>query len=547
MTEQLKGKYVLDRLLGCGGMAEVFVGRALGAAGFSRQVAIKRIHRGYSSHAQFRQMFEAEARLSSRLRHSNVVSVLDFDEDEAGCLFLVMEYVDGIDLDGLLGTGLLPLPAVLFITSEILRGLAYVHELPLLEGGPLGLVHRDVSPQNVLLSWDGAVQVSDFGIAKARTATLAGASLSLKGKPAYMSPEQARGLSLDGRSDTFAAGVMLWEMLCGHPLFHDPNDLAATLAAVMFADPPPPHARARRPIPDDIERVTMALLRRNRDDRPDAATALAAVAACADYPRNGRELLAALLAARLPDRAPRRSQPRRPQPALPEARPGADAQLASPRARITAPDPRIAPPRVTTVADASDASDIAARPTVIAPPDGRPRPRLLPPRSFMLDRLRRSAVRRALLGAIAIGAATGGVLHVAFGGNSSAAQSAAPPPAPIASDAIEPARSVEPPSVRPPEPARAGAPPPRRAIASESAADRSGPSKELEQPGADGHAGGSSRPPRRRARAPTSSAPPPASGMRIIDLRPELPESGRPERAQRGIPQVDLGLDSTDD
>ncbi|HSK01406.1 MAG TPA: serine/threonine-protein kinase, partial [Kofleriaceae bacterium] len=289
MTEQLKGKYVLDRLLGCGGMAEVFVGRALGAAGFSRQVAIKRIHRGYSAHAQFRQMFEAEARLSSRLRHSNVVSVLDFDEDEAGCLFLVMEYVDGVDLDGLLGTGLLPLPVVVFITSEILRGLAYVHELPLLEGGPLGLVHRDVSPQNVLLSWDGAVQVSDFGIAKARTATLAGASLSLKGKPAYMSPEQARGRSLDGRSDTFAAGVMLWEMLCGRHLFHDPNDMAATLAAVMFSDPPPPSSRAPRPIPDDLERVTMALLRRDRDDRPDAATALAALAACADYPRSGRE------------------------------------------------------------------------------------------------------------------------------------------------------------------------------------------------------------------------------------------------------------------
>src|SRR5829696_2101129 len=128
MPELLKGKYILDQCIGRGGMAEVFAGRIVGAAGFSQRVAIKRIHPVHSLDAQFRDMFIAEARLGSHLRHTHVVRVLDFDEDAEGCLFLVMEYVDGTDLAGLLRTGLLPLPVILFVTSEILRGLAYVHD-----------------------------------------------------------------------------------------------------------------------------------------------------------------------------------------------------------------------------------------------------------------------------------------------------------------------------------------------------------------------------------------------------------------------------------
>ncbi|MGN6104972.1 MAG: serine/threonine protein kinase [Kofleriaceae bacterium] len=309
MTSLLGGKYVLERRLGGGGMAEVYLGRTVGTAGFSRQVAIKRILPGYSDQPSFAEMFIEEARLSSRLRHPNVVSVLDFDQDSERRLFLVMELVDGADLNDLLATGRLPIPLVMFIIGEMLRGLGYAHELPAeREGeGPLGLVHRDVSPHNVLLSWEGEVRVSDFGIAKARAATRATASGLVKGKVAYMSPEQANGLALDGTSDLFAVGIVLWEMLCGQLLFGGDDTLQSTFARVMFA--PIPSPRPWRPtLPADLERVTLRLLERDRAKRyPSAAAALAELVACAEYPRDGREALATLLAERFPARAPRRS------------------------------------------------------------------------------------------------------------------------------------------------------------------------------------------------------------------------------------------------
>ena len=210
------GKYRLDARLGGGGMAEVFLGSTVGAEGFSRKVAIKRVLGGFSDNRAFADMFVSEAQISSRLVHPNIVSVLDFDRDAEKRLFLVMELVEGKDLDALISTGVLPFPVVVFVISEVLRGLGYAHDLPV--GSDVrGVVHRDVSPHNVLLSWEGAVKVSDFGIAKARAASEATASEFIKGKPAYMSPEQANGQRLDGRSDLFAVGVMLWEMLVGPP------------------------------------------------------------------------------------------------------------------------------------------------------------------------------------------------------------------------------------------------------------------------------------------------------------------------------------------
>ncbi|HEY0479842.1 MAG TPA: protein kinase [Kofleriaceae bacterium] len=309
MSLGVSGKYRLERRLGGGGMAEVFAGAAVGAEGFSRKVAIKRVLPGYSGNARFAQMFVDEARISAQLVHPNIVSVLDFDRGDDGRLFLVMELVDGVDLDALLATGVLPFPVVIFVIAEVLRGLGFAHDLPI-GAGLRGVVHRDVSPHNVLLSWEGAVKVSDFGIAKARAASEASASVLIKGKPSYMSPEQANGEALDGRSDLFAAGVMLWEMLVGQRLFVG-DDTRAILAQVLFHAIPRP--RALRPeVPRDLDRVAMKLLERDLPARhATAEDAIADLMRCADTPRAGREALSAVLAGRFPGAAPvRRSAAR---------------------------------------------------------------------------------------------------------------------------------------------------------------------------------------------------------------------------------------------
>lgn len=304
-TTLLDGKYVLDRRLGGGGMAEVFLGRTLGKAGFQRPVAIKRILPHYSNEPRFVDMFISEARLTARLRHPNIVSVLDFDQD-GDSLFLVLELVDGVDLHGLLTTGPLPFDVIVYVIAEVLRGLGHAHTLPIGEDGLLGLIHRDVSPQNVLLSWEGECKVSDFGIAKARAATEASGSVLIKGKPAYMSPDQANGSPLDGTSDMFAVGVMLWEMLSGQPLFAS-DSMEHTLKRVLF-DPIVRPSVIRHDVPADLERIALRLLERDRRQRyPNADAAIAELMASEHNPRNGREALATLLAQRFPGRAPYRS------------------------------------------------------------------------------------------------------------------------------------------------------------------------------------------------------------------------------------------------
>jgi serine/threonine protein kinase len=235
------GKYQVERHLGGGGMAEVFLARVHGAAGFSRRMAIKRILPGYSDHATFASLCVSEAQLSSQLTHPNIVSVLDFEHDADHGLFLVMELVEGKDLSKLLETGTPPTSLVIYLVAEVLRGLGYAHNLPAADSGIRGVIHRDVSPHNVLLSWEGAVKVADFGIAKSRAASNASASVMVKGKTGYMSPEQANGEPLDGRSDLFAVGVMLWEMLVGRSLFSRATT-QESLAALFFSTIPPPSA-----------------------------------------------------------------------------------------------------------------------------------------------------------------------------------------------------------------------------------------------------------------------------------------------------------------
>ncbi len=297
-------RYQIGVRLGAGGMAEVFRGTVVGAEGFARPVAVKRVLPGFSTVPQFAAMFVQEAQIASRLSHPNIVSVLDFDRDPDGRLFLVMEYVEGHDLSKLVETGPLPHAITIFVISEALRGLGHAHDLP--TGDDVrGVVHRDVSPHNVLMSWEGAVKVSDFGIAKAREATAATASTMIKGKPGYMSPEQANGEALDGRSDLFATGVMLWEILTGRRLFDGTTQ--ETIAQVLFKPIPRPSA-INSAVPVDLDAITMRLLARERSQRyPNAEAVIEDLARCVDAPRNGRSDLARLLAERFPQEVASRS------------------------------------------------------------------------------------------------------------------------------------------------------------------------------------------------------------------------------------------------
>ncbi len=300
------GKYQIVRRLGGGGMAEVFSARLLGVEGFARPVALKRVLPGYAQDGAFASMFIQEAQLSARFHHPNVVSVVDFDRDPEHGLFLAMELVEGRDLNDLMHTGLLPIPLVIYLVAEVLRGLGYAHNLPPDDSGVRGVVHRDVSPHNVLLSWEGEVKVSDFGIAKARgAATSASASLMIKGKPAYMSPEQANGAKLDGRSDLFAVGVMLWEMLVGRPLFAGSGTMQEMFAALFFKQIPAPH-QERAEVPEDLSAVTLRLLARPREQRyATAEDAVDALLSCAAASRSGRAELISVLAERFPGQSPR--------------------------------------------------------------------------------------------------------------------------------------------------------------------------------------------------------------------------------------------------
>jgi eukaryotic-like serine/threonine-protein kinase len=292
-------RYSFDRKLGEGGMAEVFVARTTGAEGFSRPVAIKRVLAHFSAHPQFGEMFIQEAQLVSKLAHPNIVSVLDFDRDTHGRLFLVMEYIDGKDLAALVKTGPLPPAVAIHVAISILSGLEFAHDNLVL--------HRDVSPHNVLLSWTGAIKVSDFGIAKALDPSGSGHSATVKGKPGYMAPEVISGGRFDARADLFGIGVVLWELVTGHRLFSGVGGMQEIFEAIVRHDAPPPNSVL--PVPRDLEAVIMRLLARSPELRyPSATAAIAALSACSDCPKMGAGTseLVRLLVERFPE-APRSS------------------------------------------------------------------------------------------------------------------------------------------------------------------------------------------------------------------------------------------------
>ncbi len=319
-------RYRLGPRLGAGGMAEVFLGTLIGTQGFARRVAIKRVRADHRDAARFAAMLIEEARIAAQLSHPNVVSVLDLDRDPEGELFLVMELVEGMDLEALCRAARPPAAVAMFVVSEILRGIGYAHELP--HGGAVrGYVHRDLSPSNVLVSWEGAVKVTDFGIAKALERSGGAQIGSGKGKPAYMSPEQLRAEPLDGRSDLFAAGIMLWELLTGIPLFGGVT--REVFAQILFRTVPRPGQLAAG-VPADLEAVVMKLLARDREDRyPTADAAIEDLARCADHPRDGRGELVRWMQRRFPPEARART---------PQIPPDDDAAPPGLGAGVTAPD-----------------------------------------------------------------------------------------------------------------------------------------------------------------------------------------------------------------
>ena len=261
------GRYAIFGPIASGGMASVHVGRFQGPGGFSRVVAIKQLHPQFAGDPDFYAMFLDEARVASRIRHPNVVPILDVVA-EAGELFLVMEYVQGEALSKLLHAARadIPLPIAIAIVVGMLEGLHAAHEARGENGEELAIVHRDVSPQNVLVGIDGVARVIDFGVAKAIGNSRVTRQGQIKGKVAYMAPEQIRARPLDARADVYASAVVLWETLTRKRLLGDAdNDAASVLRALEGRfDPPSAH---RPDIPAELDRIVARGLAPKAEDR----------------------------------------------------------------------------------------------------------------------------------------------------------------------------------------------------------------------------------------------------------------------------------------
>ncbi len=269
------GRYAIQGEIATGGMATVHYGRLVGSGGFTRVVAIKRLHPQYAKDPQFVAMFLDEARLASRIRHPNVVPILDVVA-EAGELFLVMDFIPGESLSKLFRTTPEGLPAsiVSAIGVGMLEGLHAAHEAHGEDGLPLSIVHRDVSPQNVLVGSDGVARLIDFGVAKAVGNSTATRDGQIKGKVAYMAPEQIRAEEVDRRADLYAASVVLWELLTGTRYFDELGSEAAVILRAVSKEPVAPSS-ARREISPEIDQVILTGLSRDVSKRYASAREMA--------------------------------------------------------------------------------------------------------------------------------------------------------------------------------------------------------------------------------------------------------------------------------
>ncbi len=272
------GSYQIIRKLARGGMAELFLARTLGKQSFEKIVALKQILPKYAESQRYVNLFLDEARLAANLNHANIVQVYDIGM-EAGNYFFAMEYIHGQDVRTILHRAWrdaekLPIKFAVQIAMQVGAALHYAHEKRRPDGQIMGIVHRDVSPSNVLVSYDGAVKLVDFGVAKAATSTNKTRTGTLKGKIAYMSPEQARGMPLDRRSDVFSLGIVLWEMVTTQRLFRGENDLQ-TLQLIINEKPKRP-TEFQPACSEELERIIMKALAQTIDERYQTADELVA-------------------------------------------------------------------------------------------------------------------------------------------------------------------------------------------------------------------------------------------------------------------------------
>lgn len=270
------GRYTLFDEVGKGGMAQIYLARAETELGATRLAVVKQILPAFADDPRFAEMLTHEAKLAARLGHRRIVQVFELGKHDEH-LYIAMEYVEGFDLNSLLRQCTekkiaLPAPHALGIVADVLEGLDYAHRRTDENDAPLGIVHRDVSPSNVLISYEGEVKVCDFGIAAANDLVKDDASEALKGKAGYMSPEHARGDAFDARADVFAAGIILWELLAGRRLYRAKSDVPLIEQAKAAEIPTLPDKGV--PKHEELEKIVRRALSKDREDRYPSAGAM---------------------------------------------------------------------------------------------------------------------------------------------------------------------------------------------------------------------------------------------------------------------------------
>lgn len=267
------GPYLLQQKIARGGMAELFLADYVRRDGFRRKVAIKRILPHLAGNKDFIKMFTREARLAALLQHPNIVQIFDYGKIE-NAYFIAMEYIDGKNLGEILSAmnqGL-TVEQTVFIILQICKGLDYSHAKRDEKGNAFNIVHRDISPQNMLISYQGEVKISDFGISKARSEPSLTQAGVVKGKLAYLSPEQALGESIDQQADIYALGLVFYETLTGKRVYKFSNDVEAIRTIpIKEIDP---LTKSMPDLPEEVNRIVMKCLEKQKDNRYQSASAV---------------------------------------------------------------------------------------------------------------------------------------------------------------------------------------------------------------------------------------------------------------------------------